>query len=146
MLASCYTRTAPAPRLWLVPVSGAKPVAITPQRGVSSPDAGDLDGWRLPSGLYVQGAEACGAVQIFRQTANGSVTLVPVPGATGNDNWVVTASGSRLLVQAQTSCEGSNSLLWFNPATHAEQWLLRTPPTEVGVQSVVVYYSQENAS
>lgn len=146
VLASCFTRTAAAPRLWLVPVSGARPVAITPQRGVRSPDAGDLDGWRLPSGLYLQGAQACGTVQIFRQAANGSITVVPVPGATGNDNMVVTASGSRLLVQAQTSCEGSNSLLWFNPATRAEQWLLHTPPTEAGVQSVVAYYSQENAS
>lgn len=146
VLASCSTRNYAAPRLWLVPVNGAKPAVITPQRGASSPDAGDIDGWRLPSGLYLQGAEACGAVQIFRQAANGSITLVPVPGATGNDNWVLSASGGRLLVQAQTGCEGSHSLLWFNPATHAEQWLLHAPPTQVGVQSVVAYYTRQNAN
>lgn len=37
----------------------------------------------------------------------------------------------------------SNSLLWFNPATHAEQWLIRTPGTAYGVTAVVPFYSRE---
>lgn len=39
-----------------------------------------------------------------------------------------------LLIQAQTGCIDSNSLLWFNPGTHAEQWLLRAPATAFAVR------------
>lgn len=48
-------------------------------------------------------------------------------------------------VMAQTGCPGSRSLLWFNPGTHAEQWLLRAPANAFGVMGVVSYYSRENA-
>ena len=146
VLTSCTQQNFAPPRLWLVPLSGAKPTAMTPQRGPSSPDLGDLDAWQLRSGLYLQGATGCGEGQIFGQAANGSITRVTIPGATGFDNRVVTASGSRLLVKAETGCEGSDSLLWINPATHAEQWLLHAPQTEAGVQSVVPYYDRANAS
>lgn len=145
VLAACTTKNSAAARLWLVPVSGAMPTVLTPQRAPDSRDLGDLDAWRLPNGLYVEGAGACGTVQIYQQAASGSITQVLVPGATNVKNLVVTASGSRLLVQAETGCQGSDSLLWFNPATHAEQWLLRTPETQAGVLSVVAYYSRENA-
>lgn len=53
--------------------------------------------------------------------------------------------GARLLIQAQTGCTGSNSLLWYNPGTHAEQWLLRAPVNAFGVTAVVPYYTRENA-
>lgn len=146
VLAWCTAKDAAPPRLWSVPVSGAKPTAVTPQRAASSQDLGDLDAWQLSSGLYLQAATGCGQGQIFRQAANGAVTRVDIPGATGYDNWIVTASGSRLLVKAETGCEGSDSLLWINPATHAEQWLLHPPAGEVGVEAVVAYYTRENAS
>ena len=35
---------------------------------------------------------------------------------------VLTAAGPRLLIDAGNSCTGSG-LLWYNPGTHAEQWL-----------------------
>lgn len=133
------------PRLWLVPVSGARPVPLTPQR--TSPvlgDFGDVGAWQLPSGLYVQGVAGCGGPNLYRQAANGSITRVAIPHTTGSA-YVATAAGARLLIQAQTGCDGSNSLLWFNPGTHAEQWLLRAPATAYGVTSVVPYYTRENA-
>jgi hypothetical protein len=143
ILASCAPPSAAAPRLWLVPASGARPTAITPQRSGSSPDLGDLDAWQLSSGLYLQGAGPCAVLQIFRQAANGSIQLVKVPGTDG-DNAVLTALGSRLLVQAPLSCEGSNSLLWFNPGTDAEQWLIRTPSAIMGVTAAIPFFSREN--
>jgi hypothetical protein len=115
ILASCVGANA-APRLWLVPASGGRPRALTPQRGARSGDLGDIAAWRLPAGLYLQGLGPCGTVQIFRQHANGSVTLVTVPNTSGN-NRVLTAYGSQLLVQAPTGCSPTAALLWFNPST-----------------------------
>ena len=145
ILASCAAGAASS-RLWLVPVDGARPTALTPQRNASSQDLGDLGAWQMPSGLYLQAAGPCGSVQIFRQAANGSITPVRVPHTTGNDNWIVTVAGTRMLLKAETGCPGSNSLVWYNPRTKAEQWLMKTPDDQFGVLGVAAYYSRENAS
>jgi hypothetical protein len=145
ILASCAPPGSAAPRLWLVPVSGARPTALTPRRSASSRDLGDLDAWSLSSGLYLQAAGPCGVLHIFRQARDGSIKLVTVPHTAG-DNHVLTAAGSRLLVQAPVDCTGSNSLLWFNPRTHAEQWLIRAPAHVIGVASAVPFYSRQNGS
>jgi len=128
-----------------VPANGKKPVPLTPQRSAAGPDLGDIDAWQLSSGLYVQGLGGCATVEVYRQAATGSITLVNVPHTSGNNNQLVTAVGARLLVHAQTSCPGSSSLLWFNPATHAEQWLLHAPASAAGVIGVVADNSNENA-
>jgi hypothetical protein len=146
VLASCLASGGDEPRLWLVPVTGGQPAALTRQRGSDGPDLGDIGAWKLPGGLYLQALGACGTVQIFRQAANGSIAAVKVPGTTQNDNRIVTVVGPRMLINAQTSCPGSQSLLWFTPATRAEQWLLRTPADEAGVEAVVPYYSTQNAA
>jgi hypothetical protein len=65
---------------------------------------------------------------------------------TASANRVLTAFGSRLLIQAPTSCTGSNSLLWFNPATHAEQWLIRAPGNVIGVAAAIPFYSRQNGN
>jgi hypothetical protein len=145
VLTECLAKGKVTPRLWLVPTNGKKPVPLTAQRSSAGPDLGDLGAWQLSSGLYVQGLTGCGTMQIFRQAANGSIKVVNVPHTSGNNNAVVTSVGARLLVHAQTACPGSSSLLWFNPATHAEQWLLRTPAGAAGVIGVVAYNSTENA-
>ena len=145
VLASCEQPHSDGPQLWLVPVGGARPQALTPPRKVSSGDLGDLDAWTLPSGLYLQAAGPCAVLQIFKQARNGSVTLVKVPHTNG-DNDVLTALGARLLIQAPTSCIGSNSLLWFNPATHAEQWLIRAPANQIGVTVAIPFYSRQDGN
>jgi hypothetical protein len=139
ILASCTAPGQSAPRLWLVPVTGDQPTALTPQRGAHGPDLGDIGAWPLPSGLYLQALGPCGVIFIAQQTSAGAATPVNVPGTTGNDNQIVTAVGSRLLVRAQTSCESSTSLLWFNPATAATQMLIRTPAGLAGVVADVPY-------
>jgi hypothetical protein len=145
VLASCAPPESAGPQLWLVPAGGGRPQALTPVRKVSSGDLGDLDAWTLSSGLYLQSAGPCGVLQIFRQARGGSITLVKVPRTEG-DNHVLTALGARLLIQAPTSCVGSNSLLWFNPGTGAEQWLIRAPANVVGVVAALPFYSRQNAN
>jgi hypothetical protein len=145
ILVSCLPPNTAVTQLWLVPVSGARPTPLTPKRSASSGDLGDLDAWPLPSGLYLQASGPCAVLQIFKQSSSGSITLVTVPHTNG-DNHVLTALGSRLLVQAPTSCEGSNSLLWFNPATQAEQWLIRAPGNVTGVASAIPFYSREDGN
>ncbi|MGH3176832.1 MAG: hypothetical protein ACRDPF_23575 [Streptosporangiaceae bacterium] len=146
ILASCGVPGSAGSRLWLVPASGARPKALTPPRNPArSGDFGDLDAWRLPSGLYLQAAGACGVLHIFRQAPGGSIKLVTVPHTSG-DNRVLTARGSRLLVQAPTDCTGSVSLLWYNPGTKAEQWLIRPPARVIGVTIAVPFYSRQNGN
>jgi TolB protein len=147
VLASCAPSGSAVNQLWLVPVSGGRPTALTPRRSASGKtgDLGDLDAWTLSSGLYLQSAGPCGVLQIFKQARNGSISLVKVPHTQG-DNRVLTASGSRLLVQAPTSCVGSNSLLWFNPGTHAEQWLIRAPSSAIGVINAVPFHSRQDGN
>jgi TolB protein len=146
VLASCTPPDSSSWQLWLVPVSGARPKALTPPRNPArSGDFGDLDAWRLPSGLYVQAAGACGVLHIFRQAPGGSIRLVTVPHTSG-DNRVLTARGSRLLVQAPSDCTGSVSLLWYDPGTKAEQWLIRPPGHVIGVTIAVPFYSRQNGN
>jgi hypothetical protein len=142
ILAMCMiSRNSAGSRLWLVPVSGRAPSALTSAR-VSPPVIANLNAWRLSSGLYLQSAGACGSLFISRQHSNGRTSVVNVPGTNGQLNMIITATGSRLLVQAGTGCEPSSSLLWFNPAGHAEQWLIRTPGNVDGVIAVVPFYSR----
>jgi len=143
VLASCPPPSTAAPQLWLVPVNGARPTALTPPRSFSSGDLGDLDAWQLAGGLYVQAAGPCAVLQIFKQAPGGSITLVKVPGTEGDDR-VLTAVGARLLIQAPTSCTGSVSLLWFNPATRAEQWLVRAPAKVNGVAIAIPFYALQD--
>ena len=146
VLASCQPSGTGPQLLWLVPVSGARPKALTrPHDPRTTGDFGDLDAWRLPSGLYLQAAGACGVLHIYRQARNGSIKLV-IPPHTTDDNRVLTARGSRLLVQAPTDCVGSVSLLWYNPATQAEQWLIRPPAHVIGVTVAVPFYSRQNGN
>ena len=90
-------------------------------RKASSDDLGDLDAWALPSGLYLQAAGPCAVLQIFKRARNGSI-------------------------RAPTSCTGRNSLLWFNPGTGAEQWLIRAPANQAGVTVVIPFCNREDGN
>jgi hypothetical protein len=129
-------------RLWLVPDSGARPTALTPERKASAHDLGELDAWRLTSGLYLQSAGTCGSL-INKQAANGSITAVKVPGTPNTQNVIVTADRPRLLIDVQNSCVTGAGLLWFNLGTYARQWLLKAPAG--AFSTVVAYNSSENA-
>ena len=126
--------------LWLVPTSGARPVQLSPPRNGHGVDpAGDIGAWALPSGLYLQAVGACGVIYIVKQLPSGVVRAVNIPGTVGNNNRVLGALGTRLLVRAETGCPGSDSLLWFDPANQAVQMLLRAPKDLSGVIGAIPY-------
>jgi hypothetical protein len=135
VLAECSGPGTAGPRLWLVPISGARPTALTPQRGQNGPDYGDINGWQLPAGgaLYLQALASCGPPFIARANPNGTVTPLLIPGV------VVTQDGQWLLTEQAAGCLGSTSLLWFNPVTHAERWVFRTPAADAGVISAAAF-------
>jgi hypothetical protein len=132
ILASCLGPNGRS-RLWLVPASGARSRALTPARGAHSPDLGDLDAWSLRSGLYLEAAGPCGTLQVFRQAAGGSITLVKIPHTSGN-NHILTADGAQLLIGSPVGCSPGEMVLWFNPATRHEHVLFKS-----GVLGAVPY-------
>jgi hypothetical protein len=149
VLASCYSASSEygTTRLWLVPVDGAKPTALTPERDQSRNDYGDTGAWRLNSGLYLQSYGGCATFELNKQAANGSITKANVPGTPNLNTRVLTSRANSLLIAASGDCDASgNSLLWFNPGTRTEQWLFSAPAKAIGVLAVAAYYSNLNSS
>lgn len=137
VLASCLVANLPAPRMWLVPASGAKPSALTPVRKGGF-DLGDFNAWQLSSGLYVDGFGGCGSLVIGRQPAHGSEKLVNVPGAASS--LVVNATRSKLMVERINGCMPGISLVWFNPKTRALKIAIAVGKNQEGVRDVVPYF------
>ncbi len=139
VLAACAEKATGRTQLWRVPVGGGSPSTLTPWRHGTGPDPlGDVDAWQLSSGLYLQSPIGCSSMRIVKQ-AGGVATAVKIPGTTGGDDHVLAARGARLLVQAETGCMGSDSLLWFNPGTRAVQMLIKAPKTIQGVVAAVPF-------
>jgi hypothetical protein len=125
-------------RMWLVPVSGAKPSALTPVRK-NGFDLGDFNAWQLSSGLYVDGFGACGSLVIGRQPAHGKEQQVNVPGAASS--LVVNATSSKLMVERINGCMPGVSLVWFNPKTRAMKVAIPIAgKNQEGVTDVVPYF------
>jgi hypothetical protein len=138
VLATCNGTSGAEQRTWLVPVSGAKPTALTPVRTGSGFDLGDFNAWQLSSGLYVDGYGACGSLVIGRQPAHGKEQMVNVPGA--GSALVVNATKSALMVERINGCNPGISLVWFNPKTRAMTIAIRVRKNQEGVRDVVPYF------
>ncbi len=144
VLADCAATGAPdGARLWLVPDDRSAPTPLTPV--VSAAQGGIRDAWLAGQTTYVSSVTSrqCpsapggpGGMAILRLGAGGPVTI---PGSTNNYSTVVVAYRQRLLVLTQTSCPGTSSLLWFNPAAGRAQTALTAPAAEVGVIGAVPF-------
>lgn len=132
-------------QLWLVPVDGATPTALTaPNDGQTMPDLGDTNAWQLPTGTYVQAASACGTEYLARLEPDGTTTPVAVPEVDENDSVdFVGAVGSNLLLQAELSCGPGRALLLFDPAANTSTVLLGPPVNDGGVTAAVPYPGQD---
>jgi hypothetical protein len=137
VLATCMVTNEAGPRMWLVPVSGSRPTALTPVR-TSGFDLGDFNAWQLSSGLYVDGYGACGSLVIGRQPAHGNEVQVNVPDS--GSNLIVNATRSTLMVERINACNPGRSLVWFNPATGKITVAIPVSHDQVGVSAVVPYF------
>jgi TolB protein len=138
-LARCDASSAGS-QLWLVPVDGGAPTALTaPNNGHSGPDYGDLDAWQLPGGTYVQAAGACGVVFLAKLRDDGTTSPVSVPDVKSGSVVVLGANGGDLYLQARAGCGGGKALIDYNPAANTSTVLLGPPVNGGGVINAVPY-------
>ncbi len=142
VLTSC-TDKGPA-RLWLVPIDGGTPTALTAPLGDQGPDYGDSNAWQLPAGIFVQDNGACGNVYLGKLGAvGGTTTPVSVPDVDSTKSvFVVGVNGNDLQLHATASCGGGQSLFDYDPAANKSTVLLGPPLNGGGVLSAVPYPGQ----
>jgi hypothetical protein len=128
-------------RLWLVPVNGDAPSALTaPNDGQKGTDLGDANAWRIPSGTFVQALGGCGMVYLAKLNADGTTTPVSVPKVDeGHSVVVVGVNGDHLNLQAKLACGGGESLVDYNPAANTSTVLLGPSVNGGGVIDAVPY-------
>jgi TolB protein len=137
VLASCGQSLT---RLWVVPLSGAPPVALTAPLSGQGPDLGDENAWQLPSGVFVQAVGACGYQYLARLRAGGTTNPVVVPGVSSGDSVVVVgAAGKRLAVKSTLACGPGRGLSWFDPAANTVAPLLGPPLSAGSVTAALLF-------
>jgi hypothetical protein len=150
VLASCAAASQPGTtRLWLVPMNGSAPTALTLSSGSGSGAGFYTGAWLAAGGTYVTAtsmsecagaASGPGGLGVLRvSSAGSSTTAVSVPGADGNSNAILGVAGGRLLMLAQTSCPGTSSLFTLDPSSGSTTPLLMASSAEAGVVTAVTY-------
>jgi hypothetical protein len=145
VLASCTAANQPK-RLWLIPVDGTPPTALTaPITDPSSHDNGDIDAWQLPAGTYVQYLGGCGAIHLGKLNADGTVSEVSVPNVDpGHSLYVIGVHGGNLDLQAMVAgCGPAQSLLDYDPAAGTTTVLLGPPLNGGSVDYALPYPGQQ---
>jgi TolB protein len=132
-------------RLWLVPIDGGTPSALTATNdGRVGPDYGDANAWKLPAGTFVQALGACGVVYLAKLNADGTTTPVTVPNVDQHRSIVVVGvNGSHLDLRASLACGSGESLLDYDPAANTSTVLLGPPVNGGGVIRAMPYPGQE---
>ncbi|CAN5230320.1 hypothetical protein BH09ACT8_BH09ACT8_56350 [soil metagenome] len=145
ILASCNVDSGTdnyASQLWLVPVDGSAPSALTkPNDGSTGPDYADLNAWKLPAGTLVQAAGGCGTLLLVKLNPDGTTTKLDVPHTEGSVN-VIGVNGAHLVLQSHNGCERGESLLDYDPATNTSTALLGPSINGGGVLNTVAYADQ----
>ena len=137
LLAACFL--AEPVRLWLIPIGGS-PTALTPRLRMNRRFLGYADAVRTRGTVYLQADIFPNVRSIVRLAPDGTRHTIRIPGPAGVSPQIVTARNGRLLLQSDVGTKEPrpSSLFWFNPATHAIQYLIRTPPGIYGVCGAIV--------
>jgi Tol biopolymer transport system component len=130
-------------QLWLVPIDGRTPTALTAPTNGKGPDYGDRNAWQLPAGTYVQATGACGVIYLARLNADGTTSQVSVPGLQSRSVVVIGANGGHLDLQARAGCGPGQSLLDYDPAAGTSTVLLGPSINGGGVVDAVPYPGKE---
>ncbi|MCU1700117.1 MAG: hypothetical protein JWR34_6180 [Mycobacterium sp.] len=144
ILMRCTGTDSGGTRLWLVPVNGDAPTALTaPNDGQEGPDFGDDDAWQLPAGTFVQPVNPCSMMYLAKLNADGTTSKVSVPGVHTDRTYVVGVKGDDLHLQVSERCGGGgDSLVAYDTAAGATTTLLGPPVNGGGVMDVVAYPGQ----
>lgn len=143
VLMRCTGTDGSGTRLWLVPLGGAKPTALTaPNDGQKGPDFGDADAWQLPAGTFVQALGQCGFTYLAKLNADGSTSRVTVPDVQADSVYVVGVKGDELHLRANEGCGGGESLVAYDTTAGATTTLLGPPVNGGGVIDAVPYPGQ----
>lgn len=129
-------------QLWLVPIDGGTPTALTAPNDGHGPDYGDLNAWRLPAGTFLQAAGACGVVFVAKLNDDGTTSPVAVPDVKSGSVVVVGVNGGDLDLQARAGCGSGQSLIDYNPTAGTSTVLLGPTVNGGGVISAVPYPGQ----
>jgi hypothetical protein len=144
VLANCSAANQPQ-RLWLVPIDGSAPSALTaPITDPSAHDSGDVDAWQLPAGTYVQYLGGCGAIHLGKLNADGTVSKVSVPNVDPDHSiYVIGVHGGNLDLQAMVAgCGPAQSLLDYDPVAGTATVLLGPPLNGGSVIEALPYPGQ----
>ena len=90
----------------------------------------------------LQADNAHDTLSIVRRSRDGTRHTIAIPGLAGISPNIVTASHGRLLLESAIGSGGPSSLFWFDPATRATRFLIRTPPAIYGVAGAIPYRSR----
>jgi hypothetical protein len=145
VLANCSPGNQPA-QLWLVPVDGTPPTALTaPITDPSSHDNGDVNAWQLPAGTYVQYLGGCGAIHLGKLNPDGTTSPVSVPNVDPYHSiYVIGLHGGNLDLQAMVAgCGPAQSLLDYDPAAGTATVLLGPPLNGGSVIHALPYPGQQ---
>jgi TolB protein len=145
VLARCYGPDFSYSRLWLVPIDGAAPTALTPKNdGTLGEDLGDRSAWQLSEGTFVQATGGCGYQFLAKLNADGTTTKVSVPNVDEHHSVrVLGATDGHLQLQATLSCGSGESLVDYDPAAGTSTVLLGDDVNGGGVVDAVPYPDSE---
>jgi TolB protein len=149
LLVHCTVERSSANQLWEVPLDGGTPTPLTALNSGQEDDPGfggdigDGDAWKLPSGVFLQSAGACGTAFLSRLTPDGHTTRVKIPGVS-DDVFVTGASNDRLVVRGHVGCSGTTSLVSYDPAANTSTVLLGPPINGGGVSQAMLYPSADS--
>ncbi|MCW2529799.1 MAG: hypothetical protein JWM76_4659 [Pseudonocardiales bacterium] len=143
ILMRCTDTTGSGTRLWLVPISGDAPTALTAANdGPKSPDFGDADAWKLPSGTFVQTSGPCGNTGLAKLDADGTSSPVAVPDLRADSVTVVGVKGDDLYLRASAGCNDRDGLVAYDTAEGRSTVLLGASVNGGDVIDVVPYPGQ----
>jgi TolB protein len=140
LLAYCGSNLQDQPQLWLMPIAGGAPTALT----APNTQAGDMDAWHVPAGTFVSTASQCGELILEKLNADGTTSRVAVPGTDSKRSIkVIGVSDDDLIVRAFPSCAPGEALIDYDPAANTSTVLLGGTVNGGSVTDALLYPGQE---
>jgi hypothetical protein len=140
LLAHCNSDLMDQPQLWLMPIDGGAPTALT----APNTQGGDGNAWQVAAGTFVQTASQCSTYVLEKLNADGTTSPVTVPGTDpGGSIFVIGVSGDDLIVRAAVSCGPGEALIDYDPAANTSTVLLGPSVNGGSVTTAVAYPGQE---